>query len=196
MSPEELEEARRVANVVGMGQIVSGEIRNFKHACDICRKLLAHVDERDARITELEDLRLTVAQALQRPDSCSLSGLKRYVEQDIWWLREEYARQETQINVQHVRLAYLESQNQDLMANCNALRDRAWKAEGQVAVLKAALIEATAAMKYCLDEGDEDENYGPYHSLPTWRAEPNQEPFRRWAVELLKTHMPEVDWDA
>jgi hypothetical protein len=59
--------------------------------------LQAQSQAKDARITELEKFRLTVAHALQRPDFCSLEGLAMYAIQDIGWLQGEHVKQEAYI---------------------------------------------------------------------------------------------------
>jgi hypothetical protein len=54
--------------------------------------------------------------------------------------------------------------------------------------LEDALVEAKAAIKFCLDEGDEDENYGPVHDLPEWRELPEKDKntFRDWCRKQLQ----------
>lgn len=63
--------------------------------------------------------------------------------------------------------------------------------------LKEKLVEAKAIIKFTLDEGDEDENYGPYHSLPAWREleECHKETFRKWCRQQLKAEMSGVGWE-
>ena len=54
--------------------------------------------------------------------------------------------------------------------------------------LEDALVEAKATIKFCLDEGDEDENYGPMHDLPEWRELPEKDKgvFRDWCRKQLR----------
>ena len=64
--------------------------------------------------------------------------------------------------------------------------------------LEDALVEAKAAIKFCLDEGDEDENYGPMHDLPEWRELPEKDKdiFRDWCRKRLQADGkigPDVD---
>lgn len=58
----------------------------------------------------------------------------------------------------------------------------------RIKALEDALVEAKAAIKFCLDEGDEDENYGLMHDLPEWRELPEKDKgvFRDWCRKQLQ----------
>ena len=68
------------------------------------------------------------------------------------------------------------AQIEDLMANCNSLRERCWKAEAQIDALKEKLIEKQYAL------------------LPS--APPMYNDSRiAAAIQQLKAEMPEVGWE-
>ena len=66
--------------------------------------------------------------------------------------------------------------------------DEVQKQAARIKALEEALVEAKAAIKFCLDEGDEDEDYGPMHDLPEWRELPekDKDAFRNWCRKQLQ----------
>ena len=75
------------------------------------------------------------------------------------------------------------AQIEDLMANCNSLRERCWKAEAQIDALKEKLVEERA-LRILRRQHDYEHNY----SFTKTDA-------LDLASQQLKAEMPEVGWE-
>ena len=87
------------------------------------------------------------------------------------------------------------AQIEDLMANCNSLRERCWKAEAQIDALKEKLVEERAAVLTCDICYDINKNLA-IDGTPTRVDDFTDEEERiKLARQQLKAEMPEVGWE-
>lgn len=122
----------------------------------------------DDRLRDLQDLNSVIAAKDIELDN-AMSDLKHEKERvEIMHLRR--LNELRQMNE-------LGTQNKDLMANCNQLRDRCWKAERELATTRAALIKERN--RYLVDFIHE------YDDIQDCEPE---------AKEQLARELPEIDW--
>jgi hypothetical protein len=108
--------------------------------------------------------------------------------------KKNLVRRDVDIENLMKELAVKDSHNNDPMANCNQLRNRCWKAEGELAKWREIAIEAKAEAIYSMEWRDTIREYPTEsHHMSMYRDYEDKSEYREQAVHELGIQISQED---